>query len=172
MQVRNYYLVNKDTKEIHYLLKVDPSFMSHDDGPESWLSGDLYMADEDKRMTLDALRSINYSDEHELTGYFETEQSFMFISNINYVTYKGYRIYHSPETLQLWDDFTGNNWMEANAFLTTCFKQFIGDDEVSKWNQVFENSFQDKYGINEIIMNYFTIEQDDDINVQNHPDLR
>jgi len=172
MKIRNYYLVNKETNEIHYILKVDYSVRSQDESPESWLSGNLYMADKDRRMSLDDLRSVDYSDEYDFIGDPEITEAFILVSNINYVTYKGYRLYSFPSNLQLWEDFAGNDIVEANAFLAECFKRFVGNDEVSKWSQIFENSFEDKYGVNKIIMSYFTIEQDEDANVQNHPDLR
>lgn len=168
MTVHNYYFVNKDTKKVHYLFKVDPYFMAKNDEPEAWLSGRLYFSDKDLALTLEELYSLDYSDDYLIPDISSEYPIFEMMAKIGYASYKGYRLYDFSD-IQHYDDFAGNDLMEANAFLAELFKQYIGAEEIKKWGA---DNFADKYGINDIIMKHFTIEYDNDENIHLHPSLR
>lgn len=169
MTVHNYYLVNNDTKKVHYLFKVDPHFMSKDGSAESWLAGRLYFSDPDVALTLDELYALDYSESYMIPDIHSDFPVFDLMAKINYASYKGYRLYNFAD-LQQYDDFAGNDFMEANAFLTTLFKQYIGPEEVERWGM--DGAFVDKYGVNDIIMEHFTIEHDNNENIHLHTALR
>lgn len=168
MTICNYYLVNKETKKIHCLLQLKP-VPTDDDLPPSWLSGHLYLVDKDKDMTLEKLYSADYSDEESIMYGNTFHQAFIKLSNISYASYKGYRIYANPEIVQLFDDFAGNDLIEANAFLATIFKKHIGDGEVEKWGT---QNFKDAYGVNELVMSHFDIRYDDNLGIHTILDLQ
>lgn len=169
MTTHNYYLVNKETKKVHYLFKVDPYFMSKDGNAESWLAGRLYFSHSAAALTLEELYTLDYSEDYMIPGIHPDFPIFEMMAKIDYASYKGYRLYNFA-TLQQWDDFAGNDFMEANAFLATLFKRYIGPKEVEKWNA--DGDFVDKYGVNDIIMEHFTIEHDNDENINLHTALR
>lgn len=171
MLTRNYYLVNKETKKVHFLFKLDPYFMSKDHHAESWLGGRLYRSYPSDALTLEELYALDYSDEYEIPGFdHPMVEPFEFILKVNYASYKGYRLYYFPSLVQLYDDFAGNDFMEMNAFLATLFKEYIGPEEVEKWND--EGAFNEKYGVNDLIMSHFTIETDDHEGIHLHRALR
>lgn len=143
--------------------------MSKDGQPEAWLGGRLYFAHSDTALTLEELYALDYSESYMIPDIDFDSAPFSFMAKINYASYKGYRLYNFV-ALQQWDDFAGNDFMEANAFLATLFKQYIGPKQVEKWN--VDGDFVDKYGVNDIIMEHFTIEHDNDENISLHTSLR
>lgn len=170
MSVQNYYLVNRGTKKVHFMLKVAPSFMTKEGDPESWLAGRLYFSDPGNSLTLEELYSLDYSDDYYIPSVGKSVDGiFEYMGRINYASYKGYRLYYFPSLIQHYEDFAGNDIMEMNAFLATMFKQYIGPEEIEKWGP---ENFADKYGVNEIIMNHFTIEYDNNEDIHLHPYLR
>ncbi|MBC9704518.1 MAG: hypothetical protein H9W81_05815 [Enterococcus sp.] len=169
MTVHNYYLVSRETKKVHFLLKVDPYFMSKNEQPEAWLAGRLYFSNPTCGITLPELYALDYLDPYGVSCRACSDTVFEYLGEINYASYKGYRIYNFPHTIQHYDDFAGNDIMEMNAFLATLFKQYIGSEEIKRWG---EENFADKYGVNELIMEHFSIEYDNDESIHLHPDLR
>lgn len=172
MSVTNYYLVNKETKKVHFLFKLDPYFLSKDSQPESWLAGRLYRSDPDAALTLEELYALDYSEDYWIPNLtYSGEYVFELFSEAHYASYKGYRIHRFAGQLQIFDDFAGNDFMESNAFMATLFNQHIGPDEVKKWNAGM-GGFDDKYGANELIMQHFTIESDKHEGIHLHKTLR
>lgn len=172
MTVINYYLVNKDTQKVHYLLKVDPYFLSKDGFPESWLSGRLYRGETCCGPTFKELHELDYSDEFEIPNSHVcgADSVFEHYADISYASYKGYRLFDQGDAFrQVHDDFGGNEIIEMNAFLSALFRQFIGPEEVEKWS--YGDDFNDKYGVNDLVMQNFTIETDNDENIFYHQRL-
>lgn len=89
---------------------------------------------------------------------------------MNIVSYKGYRIFDfSDNLIQLWDDFANNQFFELIAFISTLFKQEIGEKEYEKWSKAY--GIEDKYGVNETVMKHFTIESDNSELIYKAPEL-
>lgn len=153
---RNYYLINKKTKNIHFLFKLNPYFLRNDGSSEAWLSGRVYRSKLSDVFTLEELHNFDYEDGYE-AGPFE------FMTSIDYASYKGYRIHNFVNQIHVYNDFAGKDFMEMNAFMATLFKEYIGPKEVEEWND--QGGFDDPYGVNEIIMKNFTIESDEDARV-------
>lgn len=157
MEVHNYYLVAKETGKVHALFRVNPSFMAKDGKPEAWMAGRLYWSDPTYAFTLPELYALNSAEDPTPALYdYPGAHVFEFIGEIHYAAYKGYRLYNFAN-MQRSHDFAGNDLMELNAFLTTLYRQFIGENEVSFWG---EEMFVDKYGVNAAIMEHFTIQYD------------
>lgn len=171
MTVKNYYLVNKDTKVVHFHFKLDPFFQSKDGSHETWLAGRVYRSYPSCGMTLEQLYALDYSNDYWIENWDYCEDTlFEFFSEVHYASYKGYRIHRFAKQLQIYDDFAGNDFMELNAFMSTLFRQYIGKDEVERWGN--NGSFDDKYGANEMVMKHFTIESDEHEGIHLHPALR
>lgn len=170
MTAHNYYLVNKETKKVHFMFKLDPYFMSKDGSPEAWLGGRLYFSHSDSALTLEELYALDYSESYMIPGThsYQGYPVFEFLGQIDYASYKGYRLYQFRHLIQHYDDFAGNDLMEMNAFLATLFQQYIGPEEVVKWGA---ENFVDKYGVNELIMKNFTIEYDNNDDIHLHASL-
>lgn len=169
MTVTNYYLVNKETQKVHYLLKVDRYFQSDDGTPETWLAGRLYRGETCCGPDFKALHELDYSDEYEIPNLHVcgADAVFEHYADINYASVKGYRLFEQGDAFrQVHDDFGGNETIEMNAFLSTLFRQFIGPEEVARWS--YGDDFNDKYGVNDLVMQYFTIEKDHDENIFYH----
>lgn len=160
MTVTNYYLVHKETKKVHFLLKVDPRFLSKDGSPEHWLAGRVYRSDPSWAKTLEEIYALDFSDEYVIPNL-ECAGDWLFslYADIDYASVKGYRLFHSGSGLaQVHDDFGGDDIIEMNAFLSTLFMEFIGPEEVERWDDMCH--FVDSYGVNEMVMKNFTIEKD------------
>lgn len=86
----NYYVVNKETKKIHFLLTADPRFTSPGN---SWIAGNLYRADPARLVTLTDLYELDYLGEQGFPNGESTEESlFEFME------------YVEPVELKCWDD--------------------------------------------------------------------
>jgi hypothetical protein len=172
MSVTNYYLVNKETQKVHYLLKVDPYFQSDDGTSETWLAGRLYRGETCCGPDFKELHELDFSDEYEIPNLHvcSADSVFEHYANIDYASVKGYRLFSQGDAFrQVHDDFGGTEIIEMNAFLSTLFQQFIGPAEVEKWS--YGHGFDDKYGVNALVMENFTIETDDDENIFYHQRL-
>jgi hypothetical protein len=171
MTVTNYYLVNKETKKVHFLLKLDSNFLAKDGQAESWMAGNVYHSYPDCAMTLEELYSLDYSEDYRIPNLPCGDTIFEQYANVHYASYKGYRLFYAADALkQVYSDFGGNDLIEMNAFLATLFKQFIGPEEVAKWSDS-DNKFDDDYGVNELVMRHFTIESDHHEGVHYHRSL-
>lgn len=171
MTVTNYYLVDKETKKVVFLFKLNPNFLSKDGSNETWLAGKVYRSDLCHGLTLDELYALDYSEDYWIPNL-PTCDDYVFYhyADVDYASYKGYRLFQSGKGLaQTYDDFGGNDLIEMNAFLATLFMQFIGPEEVSKWDE--GGNFVDKYGVNELVMKNFTIESDHNEDVFYHNSL-
>jgi hypothetical protein len=163
---KNMYLVNKETGLIHAYFKQDPQLMATDDhGTPSYLSGNVYMAD-GLGLTLDRLRELDFSGESEydcnegtsLNEFAGDNTPLLFIQNVHYASYKGYRIIRFADDIQVYDDFSSSDLLEVQAFIGMLFEKHLGLDEIKKWDE----KAWDKYGLLARIAEEFTIEGDDD----------
>jgi hypothetical protein len=163
---KNMYLVNKETGRIHAYFKQDARLMANDnDGTPSYLSGSVYMAD-GLGLTLSRLRELDFSGESEfdysegtsLNEFGGDNTPFLFIQNVHYASYKGYRIIHFADDIQIYDDFSSSDLLEVQAFIGLLFERRLSLDEIKKWDDVA----WDKYGLLARIAEEFTIEGDDD----------
>jgi hypothetical protein len=162
---KNMYLVNKETGLIHAYFKQDPRLMANDpDSVPAYLSGNVYMAD-GLGLTLDRLRELDfhedemdYSEGTSLDEFYGDNTPFLFIQNVHYASYKGYRIIHFADDIQVYDDFSSSDLLEAQAFIGLLFERHLGLDEIKKW----DDKVWDKYGLLARIAEDFTIEGDDD----------
>jgi hypothetical protein len=163
---KNMYLVNKETGLIHAYFKKDERLMAMDgNGTPSYLSGNVYMAD-GLGLTLSRLRELDFSGEDEfdcsegtsLNEFAGDNTPFLFIQNVHYASYKGYRIIHFADDIQVYDDFSSSDLLEVQAFIGMLFEKHLGLDEIRKWDDVP----WDKYGLLARIAEDFTIEGDDD----------
>lgn len=166
---KNYYLVNKETNVIHAYFRANSALMKPQDKVNTTLSGNFYIPS-NPELTLKALQNMRYtSDDYQNVdwqlyykehGFGSIIDPFVFIADVHIVSYKGYRIFKfSKELVQLSHDFANNQLFELMAFISTLFKEYIGDKEYAEWAKTFR--VVDQYGVNELIMSHFTIEADD-----------
>jgi hypothetical protein len=163
---KNMYLVHKETGRIHAYFKQDPELMADAPGcSQSYLSGSVYKADE-MGLTLKRLRELDFSGESEydysdgtsVNEFHSDNTPFLFIQNVHYASYKGYRIIHFADDIQIGDDFSSNDLLEVQAFIGMLFEKHLGLDEIEKWT----GQAWDKYGLLARVAEEFTIEGDDD----------
>jgi hypothetical protein len=176
---KNYYLVNKETNVIHSYFRSYSEATKPNPQGQTTLAGNFYLP-EALGLTLDALQKMQYStsdyDNFDWDAYYtekgfgSIQDPFLFIARAHIVSYKGYRIFGFPENLvQLWDDFANNQLFELIAFISTLFKEELGEKEYAKWGKIYD--MEDKYGVNEIIMSKFTIESDNSDLIYDAPEL-
>ncbi|HEX9225991.1 MAG TPA: hypothetical protein VF885_04965 [Arthrobacter sp.] len=163
---KNMYLVNKETGLIHAYFKQDPRLMANDpDFAPAYLSGSFYMAD-GLGLTLNRLRELDFSGEDEfddsegtsLNEFHSDNTPFLFIQNVHYASYKGYRIIHFADDIQICHDFSSSDLLEVQAFIGLLFERHLGLAEIKRW----DDKVWDKYGLLARIAAEFTIEGDDD----------
>lgn len=163
---KNMYLVNKETGLIHAYFKQDAHLMADNPGAvPAYLSGNVYMAD-GLGLTLSRLRELDFSGESEydcsegtsLNEFGGDNTPFLFIQNVHYASYKGYRIIHFADDIQIYDDFSSSDLLEVQAFIGMLFEKHLGLEEIKRWDHVA----WDKYGLLARIAEEFTIEGDDD----------
>lgn len=176
---KNYYLVNKETNIIHSYFRTDLDKTSPFPKGQTTLAGTFYLPEE-ADLTLETLQGMrnsmvdyenfNWDEYYTDKGFGIIENKFLHIVRVNIVSYKGYRIFDfSDNLIQLWDDFANNQFFELIAFISTLFKQEIGEKEYEKWSKAY--GIEDKYGVNETVMKHFTIESDNSELIYKAPEL-
>lgn len=169
---KNMYLVNKETGKVHAYFKKNVNLMSVEEGAnESYLSGNIYI-DSDHELSLSDLRRMNFSEDYNVLdevadpddiAIHEIERPLEYLCSVHYASYKGYKIIDFADRIQLGDDFSNDDFIEAQAFVALLFQKSVGPAEIAKWS----SSHWDKYGIVARIEQEFHIVGDDNEDIYN-----